>query len=130
MTDVLICGGAGTLGSGLSRLFLGKGYNVSILDTVRYDEAWKLSEAGVRDKIEYIWKSTIDIDEKDLEGMDLVIDCGLAVADRPEGILSPEHTVLGNILPPLHLLETVKDMKKKPVLVYPSSFNARYGHKV
>lgn len=130
MTKVLICGGAGTLGAGLSRLFIDKGYNVSVLDTIRYDEAWKLSDADVRDKVEYIWKSTVDITEKDLEGVDIVIDCGLAVADRPEGMLSPEHTVMGNILPPLHLLETVKGMEKKPVIVYPSSFNARYGHKV
>ncbi len=130
MTNVLICGGAGTLGSGLSRLFIDKGYNVSLLDIVRVDEAWKLSDVNVRDKVEYLWKSTVDITEKDLDGMDIVVDCGLAVADRPEGTLSPEHTLLGNVLPPLHLLKIVKEMKKKPVIIYPSSFNARYGHKV
>jgi dTDP-glucose 4,6-dehydratase len=110
MTNVLICGGAGTLGAGLSRLLIDKGYNVSVLDIIRYDEAWKLSDAGIRDKVEYLWKSTVDITEKDLDGV--------------------EHTLLGNLLPPLHLLEVVKGMKKKPFLVYPSSFNARYGHKV
>lgn len=128
--NILICGGAGTLGSGLSKLFIDKGHNVSVLDIVRFDEAWKLDDAGVKDKVEYIWKSTADINEHDLKDIDVVIDCGLAVADRPQGISSPIHTVMGNVLPPLYLLETVRRMDKKPTLVYASSFNARYGHPV
>jgi dTDP-glucose 4,6-dehydratase len=128
--NILICGGAGTLGSGLSSILVKEHNNVSVLDIIRSDEAWKLEDAGVKDKVEYIWKSTTDINESDLKDIDIVIDCGLAVPDRPMGTNSPIHSLIGNLLPPMYLLETVRKMKKKPMLIYPSSLNARYGHKV
>lgn len=125
MLNVFITGIAGTLGSNLTRLLLDKGFNVKGNDIQRIDGAWKLR--GV-EGYEYLWKSTIDLDKKDLIDVDVVFDCGLEFADRPLGISSPMHTVLGNLLPPMRLLEIARKMKNKPIMVYPSSFNSLYGH--
>ena len=121
-----ITGIAGVLGSGLAEAFVNAGYDVQGNDVQRIEEAWRLSE--VRDRVRYMWKSTTDLTQEDLEGVDLIIDAGLAVADRPLGTSSPEYTVINNLLPPLRLLELVRRMSRKPIVIYPSSFNALYGH--
>jgi nucleoside-diphosphate-sugar epimerase len=59
----------------------------------------------------------------------VVIDCAIGFADRPFGIRSPQQTLLGNLLPPLRVLEIVRKLDKKSVVIYPSSFNACYAHK-
>jgi dTDP-glucose 4,6-dehydratase len=38
------------------------------------------------------------------------------------------HTLLGNLLPPLRLLEIVRSLEKRPFICYCSSFNALYGY--
>ena len=121
-----ITGIAGVLGSTLANHLLERGYTVAGNDVIRFEEAWKLD--GIKDKIEYKWKSTEDLKRHDLQNVDVLIDCGLPVPDRPVGISSPVYTVLGNILPPTLLLETVKSLNKKPICIYPSSFNSLYGH--
>jgi dTDP-glucose 4,6-dehydratase len=75
-----------------------------------------------------LWKSTFDLNKEDLENYDIIIDCA-AQADRPLSLSSPYYTLHNNLLGPLRILEIVKKFKKKPVLIYPSSFNALYGHK-
>ena len=122
---IWICGIAGVLGSALAEFFVNKGFEVFGNDIIRIEEAWRLE--NVRDKIRYVWKSTLDISKDDVKNMDIIIDASLAVTDRPLGISSPFHTVIGNILPALKLLEVVKKLDKKPILIYPSSFNALYG---
>jgi nucleoside-diphosphate-sugar epimerase/intein/homing endonuclease len=123
---VHITGVAGVLGSYLAELFTKMGFLVQGNDIARIDEAWRLK--GVRDSIRYIWKATQDLTQEDLAGVDLIIDAGLMVADRPMGTSSPEFTTLGNLLPPLRLLELVRRMPNNPFLIYPSSFNSLYGH--
>ncbi|MFC1992458.1 NAD-dependent epimerase/dehydratase family protein [Chloroflexota bacterium] len=123
---LLITGGAGTVGSSLSELLVAKNHDVTVLDIVRLEEAWKLEP--IKDKISYVWKSQYDISEEDINNFDLIIDCAIAFADRPLGISSPVHSLIGNLLSPLSLLESVRKCNRKPILIYPSSYNALYGH--
>lgn len=125
--NIFITGIAGVLGSSLARLFLSKGYKVTGNDRVRIEEAWRLE--GIKGQITYLWKSSIDLTTSDIFGTDIIIDCALESADRPYGISSPKDTIIGNILPPLHVLETVRRIGSKILIIYPSSFNALYGHK-
>lgn len=126
----LITGAAGVVGSALTERFLDLGIEVRCLDICRLDEAWRL--AGARDRIQYDWKASNDLSRQDLSGVDVVVDAGLGVADRPMGNASPLHTVSSNIFPPLHLLNTISRMEAKdmPTLIYPSSFNTLYGHRI
>lgn len=123
---ILITGAAGVIGSALTEKFLQMGMNVACLDPCRLDEAWRLQD--VRHRIRYMWKASNDIISDDLNGIDIVVDAGLGVADRPLGNSSPGYTVSANVLPPLRILEVISRMDKKPTVVYPSSFNTLYGH--
>jgi len=125
----LIAGGAGVLGSNLSLLLLRKGYQVTVMDIVRREEAWRLADLGVLDDVNYVWKNVADVTADDVKGYDLVIDCAIGYADRPMGISSPTSVMLGNLLPPLRLLEALRLADFKGYTIYPSSFNALYGHR-
>jgi Nucleoside-diphosphate-sugar epimerases len=125
----LILGGAGVLGSNLTWLLLKKGYQVTVMDVVRREEAWRLAELGVLDDVNYEWKNAADLTADDVKGYDLVIDSAIGYADRPMGISSPTSVMLGNLLPPLRLLEALRQAGFKGYAIYPSSFNALYGHR-
>jgi len=49
----LITGGAGVLGSNLAWLLLRKGYQVTVMDIVRREEAWRLSDLGILNGVRY-----------------------------------------------------------------------------
>ena len=124
---VLIIGAAGVIGSALTEKFLKMGMDMSCLDICRIDEAWRLN--NVRDQIKYIWKASNDLLLDDIRGIDVIVDSGIGVADRPLGTSSPTHTFTANLVPSLRVLETVSKMDtKKPTIIYPSSFNTLYGH--
>ena len=125
----LVAGGAGVLGSNLSWLLLKKGYQVTVMDIVRREEAWRLADLGVLDDVNYVWKNVADVTADEVKGYDLVIDCAIGYADRPMGISSPTSVTLGNLLPPLRLLEALRQADFKGYAIYPSSFNALYGHR-
>jgi len=118
-----ITGVAGVVGSALAKLLTKKGYDVQGNDVARIEEAWRLRDV----ELKYIWRATEDLTEEDLNGVDLIIDAGLAVPDRPFGTASPMHTMLGNLIPPLRLLELAKRSDRRPLVVYLSSFNSLYG---
>jgi dTDP-glucose 4,6-dehydratase len=121
----LITGGAGVLGSTLTKLLLRMGHQVTVLDSCRKEEAWRLFEdVG---SINYIWKSEQDITVTDLYNYDIIFDCAIGFADRPFGSESPQNTTSSNIFPSLSLLEKVRRLERRPLVVYPSSFNALYG---
>ena len=135
---IFISGICGVLGSTLAKHFIDKGYKVSGNDKVRIEEAWRLE--GYKDKISYLWKSSMDLTWDDFfigtlkeDGgfADVVIDCALESADRPFGIYSPRQTLIGNLFVPLGVLEAIKNISKDytPIIIYPSSFNVFYGHK-
>jgi nucleoside-diphosphate-sugar epimerase len=125
---ILVTGGAGVLGSNIASLGVKLGHEVKVIDIVRAEEAWRLQE--IMGEIMYIWKSTNDINKDDLKNIDIIFDCAIGSADRPFGSFSPYHATYGNLIPPLHLLEAVRriENKKRPLLIYPSSFNALYGY--
>lgn len=125
----LILGAAGVLGSSLAESFLRRGIEIRAMDICRIDEAWRLSE--VKDSIDYRWKASADIARSEVVDVDVVFDAGIGVADRPLGNSSPEYTTMVNISPTIRLLETVRSLPKsrRPILIYPSSFNALYGHR-
>jgi len=125
----LVAGGAGVLGSNLSWLLLRKGYQVTVMDIVRREEAWRLADLEVLGDVNYVWKNVADVTADDVKGYDLVIDCAIGYADRPMGISSPTSVMLGNLLPPLRLLEALRQADFKGYAIYPSSFNALYGHR-
>ena len=125
----LVAGGAGVLGSNLSWLLLKKGYQVTVMDIVRREEAWRLADLGVLGDVNYVWKNVADVTADDVKGYDLVIDCAIGYADRPMGISSPTSVTLGNLLPPLRLLEALRQADFKGYAIYPSSFNTLYGHR-
>lgn len=121
----MITGGAGVLGSTLTKLFLRMGHQVTVLDYCRKEEAWRLFDDLA--SIDYKWKSEADVVETDLSGFDIIFDCAIGFADRPFGTESPHNTTSSNIFPSLSLLEKVRKLDKRPMVVYPSSFNALYG---
>ena len=123
---IFITGIAGTLGSSLAELFVKKGFEVVGNDVVRLEEAWKLKD--VADRVKYLWKSSWDLCEGDLDGVDIVFDCSIEFADRPMGTSSPTHALVGNLMPCLRLLEAVRRLSRRPTIIYPSSFNVFYGH--
>jgi len=125
----LVAGGAGVLGSNLSWLLLKKGYQVTVMDIVRREEAWRLADLEVLGDVNYVWKNVADVTADDVKSYDLVIDCAIGYADRPMGISSPTSVMLGNLLPPLRLLEALRQAGFKGYAIYPSSFNALYGHR-
>ncbi len=127
MPHILITGGNGVLGSALSNLFLGMGNDVTIIDIVRREECWRLKKLEILDKVEYLWKASQDTSKEDLRDVDLIIDCAIGFPDRPFGTSSPVFTVDANIGPALGLLQAVRELNEKPLIIYPSSFNALYG---
>lgn len=123
---LLITGGGGVLGSALACNLIEQGYKVDVMDVVRPEEAWRLAECI--HELGYYWRSEIDITSFIVEKYDVVVDAAIASADRPFAVESPVHAALGNVLPSLQLLESVRKARRKPVVVYPSSFNSLYGN--
>ncbi len=127
LSNVLITGGNGVLGSSLTKAFLSKGNNVIVNEIVRKDESWRLKELNVLGQVQYLWKSSIDLRQDDLREVDLVIDTAIGFPDRPFCSDSPKSAMELNIGPALGLLESVWRLDRKPLLIYPSSFNSLYG---
>lgn len=127
MAAVLITGGNGVLGSALSNLFLEMGNDVTVVDIIRKEECWRLQALEIVDQVKYIWKASQDLTSNDLAGTDLIVDCAIGFPDRPFGTESPRTTVEANIAPSLGLLQAVRNMRVRPLTIYPSSFNSLYG---
>ncbi|MEM2905001.1 MAG: NAD(P)-dependent oxidoreductase [Candidatus Bathyarchaeia archaeon] len=119
--NVAVLGGAGELGSSFAKLCIDRGYKVKIIDLTRKLEAWRLNWLGIADKVNYVWKSTFDLEEQDVEA-DLILDAACQ-ADRPLGTSSPRYTLQNNLLGPLTLLERVSRLPTpdRPTIIYPSS---------
>ena len=129
MANILITGGEGVLGSSLSDLFLKLGDDVTVIDIVRRDECWRLQRLGIVDHVDYRGKGSQDLETKDVEDADLVVDCAIGFPDRPFGTTSPRASIDANIAPAVGLLEALRHSSHKPVVIYPSSFNSMYGNK-
>lgn len=124
--SVYFTGICGELGSNLAKIALDMGFSVSGNDLVRIKEAWRLRELNIMDQVRFLWKETRDLTEKDLEGTEILIDCG-CYADRPFGENSPKAVLQNNLVAPQRLLEIAKTLDEKPVMIYPSSFVIFFG---
>ncbi len=127
MNKIHIAGIGGVLGSTLAENLKDE-YEIQGNDIKRINEAWRLDKDLI-DEENYIWKSSFDLDSKDLEDVDVVFDCGLPYADRPFGTESPKTTMFDNLKPAMGLLEAVRGLKEEnlPICIYASSFNVFYG---
>jgi len=123
---VVVLGGAGELGSNFARKCIDKGHEVTVIDIVREREAWRHKWLGITNDIEYVWKSSFDLDISDLIGVNLVLDAACQ-PDRPLGTSSPIYTQLMNLMGPTRLLEVASKMAVPPTIIYPSSCNVFIG---
>lgn len=128
MPRILITGGEGVLGSSLSNLFLKMGNEITVVDIVRKDECWRLHEFGIMEEVDYVWKASQDINQQLLQNVELVIDCAIGFPDRPFGTSSPRSAIQGNLGPAIGMLEALRECHRRPLVIYPSSFNSLYGN--
>ncbi len=101
--NILIIGGAGFAGAGLTSRLLDAGHRVTVLDMAAKPYT-PLADTGVA----YLWKSAQDLHPRDVEGRDAVLYFA-AQADAPMGFTSPRWTVANNIGCLVSVLEAVKD---------------------
>jgi nucleoside-diphosphate-sugar epimerase len=87
--NVLVTGGAGYIGSVLSRVLLEKGYNITILDRLFFGPD---SIKDITDQITLIKDDIRFFDPKLLKGIDAVFDLA-ALSNDPCGELDPEKTL-------------------------------------
>lgn len=112
--NILITGGAGYGGSGLTGALLERGHSVRIIDILAPNEAWKVKE--FIDKVDYRWKSVHDIVDSDLDGIDIVIHMS-AQADVPMGFSAPRWTGWQETMGTISVLEACRDKPLKKFIL-------------
>lgn len=105
--NILITGGSGFGGSGITKRLLEKGHKVTVLDTTGPLEADKLSDVINHPNLSYKWKSLHDITPYDIAGHDVVVHLA-AQADVPMGFPSPRWTCWQNVDAAVCLLEACR----------------------
>jgi len=101
----LITGGAGALGSTLTKMLLKKRWNVIIYDIVQRNRAWRL--ADVLHEVKYHWQSCHDMQRRAFEDVNIVIHAA-AQPDRPLGLTSPLYTLEMNVMALARVLEACR----------------------
>ncbi|PWI47106.1 hypothetical protein CEE45_13290 [Candidatus Heimdallarchaeota archaeon B3_Heim] len=109
---ILILGGAGFGGSGLTQRLVKTGHDISILDVIAPRHVEMIRHLYENETVKYIWKSTQDISPDDIKGFDIIFDFA-AQADVPLGFTSPIHTAQNNILSMYRLMECFKKFPPK-----------------
>jgi len=87
--NVLVTGGAGYIGSVMSRILLEKGYNVTVLDRLFFGTD---SIKDIADQITFVKDDIRFFDPKVLKGVDAVFDLA-ALSNDPSGELEPQKTL-------------------------------------
>ena len=120
---VLITGGAGYLGSNLTRHLLEAGYNVTVLDNLMYDQVTLLHLFG-NPKFQF---ELGDVRDKkllqELVGLNDVIIPLAAIVGMPACKANPELTVAVNYQQVADIVEVLRDDQK---LILPNT-NSQYG---
>jgi UDP-glucose 4-epimerase len=124
MTNVLVTGGAGFIGSHIVERLVRDGYDVTVLDDLRSGSETNLN--GCRDKITFIHGSILDREAltRAMEGVVYVFH-EAAIPSVPESILHPEETHEVNVTGTLRVLEVARKANVRRV-IYASS-SAVYG---
>ena len=94
MKNYLIIGGAGFLGSHIVKTLIDKQAKITVSDIIGPEYVSKIKQH--MNNINYIWKSTEDLKEQDLTGIDCVIFLA-AQADVPLVLSSPKYSFYSNI---------------------------------
>ena len=128
---ILITGGAGFIGCNAAKRFMGKGYEVTVLDN--------LSRKGSENNLEWLRQQGefefIDCDIRDYakvrkifvdrNSIDVVLHLAAQVAVTTS-VLNPREDFQTNALGTFNLLEAVRDNKLDPIFIYAST-NKVYG---
>lgn len=128
---ILITGGAGFIGCNAAKRFIGKGYEVSVLDN--------LSRKGSKDNLEWLKQQGefefIDCDIRDYaktkkifadrNSIDVVLHLAAQVAVTTS-VLNPREDFQINALGTFNLLEAVRENKLDSIFIYAST-NKVYG---
>lgn len=118
---VLITGGAGFGGAGLTKALLERGHKVDVIDIISPNHADALRKEIDQGLIKYFWKSVHDVTPADLRNYDIV--CHFAAqGDVPMGFGSPSWTAWQNVLGTIKVLEAAKSVNLEKFIL-PSSGN-------
>lgn len=109
--NVLITGGAGYGGSGVTESLLKRGHKVRIIDILSPNDAVKIQEFLDNPNLDYRWKSVHDINDNDLDGIEIVVHMA-AQADVPMGFTAPRWTCWEETMGTVSLLEACRN---KPI---------------
>ncbi len=120
----LVAGGAGVLGSAITKLLLQKDYDVEVMEILQQDQAYRLKP--VMPVIQYTWKSIHDLHTRDLQGVDLFVLCA-AQPDRPFALTSPRTTMWMNVMGLTQVLEVCRHSFDLQKFLFPSSGSTFIG---
>jgi len=123
MSNFIIIGGSGFVGSHLVNHLISTGQKVTVIDVVPPDNAVRLRSN--MQNITYVWKSIHDIRRDDLLNADYIINLA-SQADVPLALSSPNYTYQQNIMGLVNLLEELRKVSFKK-FIYLSSENV-YGN--
>ena len=125
---ILVTGGAGFGGSGLTHAMLSQGHEVTVFDLVSPGHADLLADVIEHRGLRYRWQALQDIKPSDIDGHDIVVHMA-AQADVPMGFESPRYSTIQNVDAIVCLLEAIRLSSSPPRLVYAGSGN-EYGRHV
>ncbi|MBA3733316.1 GDP-mannose 4,6-dehydratase [Patescibacteria group bacterium] len=128
---ILIIGGAGFIGINASEKFIKKGWKVTILDNLSrkgtdLNLEWLRREA--LNKFNFVKADIVtdlDILEKEIKKNDAVLHLAAQVAVT-SSVKDPKNDFSINLVGTFHVLEVIRQLKKKPILLF-SSTNKVYG---
>lgn len=126
---VLITGGAGFIGSNLARFFAADGHDVRVMDDLsRHGTEANLDQLmSLGHPLEFIQADVREFDKCVLavQDVDLVLHLAAQVAVTTS-VTAPRHDFEVNLLGTLNILEAIRSLERKPMLIYTST-NKVYG---
>jgi UDP-glucose 4-epimerase len=105
-----VTGAAGFVAGNLIPKLVEAGHAVRGFDVVAPDGAWRIAKEVEAKQVDYRWKSTVDLESADLDGVDALVHLA-AQADVPLGIASPRFTSIANIDSTLRIWDVLSKRK-------------------